>query len=39
VAVATGGNQKLAVMSISVLFVIGLVLLQRVRDPKGALGV
>jgi len=37
VAVATGGNQKLAVMMISVLFVVGLVLLQRVRDPKAPL--
>jgi UMF1 family MFS transporter len=32
VAVATGGNQKLSVMSISILFVIGLVLLQRVNE-------
>jgi UMF1 family MFS transporter len=37
IAVVTGGNQKLAVMMISVLFVVGLVLLQRVRDPKAAL--
>jgi UMF1 family MFS transporter len=36
VAVATGGNQKLAVLAVSVLFVIGLVLLQRVNDPKAA---
>jgi len=34
VAVATGGNQKLAVMAISVLFVLGLILLQRVDDPR-----
>jgi UMF1 family MFS transporter len=34
VALATGGNQRLAVMAISVLFILGLVLLQRVRDPK-----
>ena len=33
VALVTGGNQKLAVMSISVLFVVGALLLQRVRDP------
>jgi len=38
VAVATGGDQRLAVMAISVLFVIGLVLLQRVNDPKAANG-
>lgn len=36
VAVATGGNQRLAVMAISVLFVIGLGLLQRVDDPSRA---
>ena len=36
VAFATGGNQRLAVMAISVLFVIGLVLLQRVEDPVAA---
>jgi UMF1 family MFS transporter len=36
VAVATGGNQKLAVMAISVLFVLGLILLQRVDDPRQA---
>lgn len=34
VALATGGNQRLAVMAISVLFVAGLFLLQRVIDPK-----
>jgi UMF1 family MFS transporter len=34
VALLTGGNQKLSVMSISVLFVIGILLLQRVQDPK-----
>jgi len=32
----TGGNQKLAVMALSVLFVVGWLLLQRVNDPKGA---
>lgn len=36
VAVATGGNQRLAVMAISVLFIVGIFLLQRVRDPKAA---
>lgn len=36
VAIVTGGNQRLAVMAISVLFVVGLVLLQRVNDPKAA---
>lgn len=36
VAVVTGGNQRLAVMAISILFIVGLVLLQRVRDPKAA---
>jgi MFS transporter, UMF1 family len=36
IAVTTGGNQRLAVAAISVLFVIGLLLLQRVNDPKGA---
>lgn len=37
VALMTGGNQKLAVMSLSVLFVVGALLLQRVQDPKTAL--
>jgi UMF1 family MFS transporter len=36
VAFLTGGNQRLAVVAISVLFIIGLVLLQRVEDPKAA---
>ena len=36
VALMTGGNQKLSVMSISVLFVVGALLLQRVNDSKGA---
>lgn len=39
VALMTGGNQKLSVMSISVLFVLGALLLQRVEDPKAALTV
>lgn len=34
IAFATGGNQKLAVMALSVLFVLGWLLLQRVNDPK-----
>lgn len=37
VALMTGGNQKLSVMSISVLFVVGALLLRRVADPKAAL--
>jgi UMF1 family MFS transporter len=36
VALMTGGNQKLSVVSISVLFVVGAFLLQRVNDPKAA---
>ena len=36
VAFLTGGNQRLAVMAISVLFIAGLILLQRVEDPKAA---
>jgi len=36
VAVASGGNQRLAVLAISVLFVIGLALLQRVKGLKVA---
>ena len=36
VALMTGGNQKVSVMSISVLFVVGALLLQRVNDPKAA---
>jgi MFS-type transporter involved in bile tolerance (Atg22 family) len=34
IAVTTGGNQRLAVAAISVLFILGLALLQRVNDPK-----
>jgi UMF1 family MFS transporter len=34
VAVASGGNQRLAVLAIGVLFVAGLALLQRVAGPK-----
>jgi len=36
VALLSGGNQRLSVMAISVLFIVGLVLLQRVNDPKAA---
>ena len=36
VALLTGGNQRLSVMSISVLFVVGALLLQRVNDPRAA---
>jgi len=36
IAVASGGNQRLAVMAISVLFIVGLGLLRRVNDPKSA---
>lgn len=36
VALLTGGNQRLSVLSISVLFVVGAILLQRVRDPRVA---
>lgn len=34
IAMTTGGNQRLAVAAISVLFIVGLILLQRVNDPK-----
>ena len=33
IAVASGGNQRLAVMALSVLFIVGLGLLRRVNDP------
>ncbi len=36
IAMASGGNQRLAVMAISVLFVVGLGLLRRVNDPRAA---
>ena len=35
VAVVTG-NQRFAVMAISILFIAGMLLLQRVKDPKAA---
>lgn len=34
VSYALGGNQRVAVLSIAVFFLVGLVLLQRVRDPR-----
>ena len=36
IAVATGGNQRLAILAISGLFIVGMVLLQRVNDPRAA---
>jgi len=36
IAVASGGNQRLAVMALSVLFIVGLGLLRRVNDPRSA---
>jgi UMF1 family MFS transporter len=36
IAMETGGDQRLAVMAVSILFVLGLVLLQRVKDPGAA---
>ena len=36
IAMASGGNQRLAVMAISVLFIVGLALLRRVNDPRSA---
>lgn len=37
VALLTGGNQRISVMAVSVMFIIGLILLQRVNDPKAVL--
>ncbi|MGH7544906.1 MAG: MFS transporter [Gemmatimonadota bacterium] len=34
ISVATGGNQRLAVLVVGSFFLIGLALLQRVRDPR-----
>ena len=31
---ATGGNQRLAVLTVAVFFLVGLILLQRVKPPK-----
>ena len=36
ISMASGGNQRLAVMAISVLFIVGLALLRRVNDPRSA---
>jgi UMF1 family MFS transporter len=36
ISVATGGNQRLAVLAVGAFFLIGLVLLQRVRVPPPA---
>ena len=36
IAMASGGNQRLAVMAISILFIVGLGLLRRVDDPRSA---
>ena len=36
IAVASGGNQRLAVMALSVLFIVGLGLLRRVNAPRAA---
>jgi UMF1 family MFS transporter len=36
VAARSGGNQHLAVLSITLMFLVGLLLLQRVRDPRVA---
>ena len=34
VAARSGGNQRLAVLALTTMYVVGLLLLQRVRDPK-----
>ena len=36
IAVASGGNQRLAVMALSVLVIVGLGLLRRFNDPRAA---
>ncbi len=33
---ALGGNQRMAILSVAVFFLVGLVLLQRVQDPRRA---
>lgn len=38
IAVSTGGNQRLSVAALGVLMLIGVLLLQRVNDPKGVAG-
>ena len=35
IAWATGGNQRMAIMSTTLLFAIGLVLLTKVNVPRG----
>jgi UMF1 family MFS transporter len=34
---ALGGNQRVAILSVAAFFLVGLILLQRVRDPRIAL--
>ena len=34
ISAGTGGNQRVAILSIAVFFILGLILLQRVRDPR-----
>jgi len=36
ISASTGGNQRMAILSIAVFFIAGLILLQRVRDPRQA---
>lgn len=36
IAVATGGDQRLSIVGLTSLLLVGLVLLQRVEDPKAA---
>jgi UMF1 family MFS transporter len=36
ISAGTGGNQRLAILSIAFFFVLGLILLSRVRDPRRA---
>lgn len=36
ISAGTGGNQRVAILSIAVFFILGLLLLQRVRDPRQA---
>ncbi len=36
ISAGTGGNQRVAILSIAVFFILGLILLQRVRDPRQA---
>jgi UMF1 family MFS transporter len=34
ISYALGGNQRVAVLSVAIFFLLGLLLIQRVRDPK-----